>query len=1034
MAVRKVLTVTVLIFSCVLPTVVGISSYTKYESADHGHIRYENGTLQWGDFPTSMNSSGQQTESRSSAWDTTVDFAVAVVDSVQTRGFPYDLLRRIIRGDYSEEEVRRYQTNVIVVTAIGALLAAAILVTLGVYLLVKWRRGHKDAFLLYIPPLSPSRVKVIVGVGAVFMALDLAFVLWAVVASGYAMSGALKLDDIVNDAMDDVTNYFDGLEQQHEFITAMTSKWLIQDVILNDLKDIGVLLWETGRDEFLNETNVNSSFQAVADFDTKAAEALSLLSTLVANMSSTLSGVGGELDSVLTAVHYNLTAAVNDYTCFGCGGSCSGCSAIVPDDVYLNADFNVLPDITSNVASLQSLLSTPVAGSSSSPEYFFTYGIGDIITQSGNVTLARDGLTADLLSYENTWGNATSNALYPNSSTFWFDTLRPRWTSFYEEMEAKEIARFTFILLFSLLTIATMAVTIYTIVIIGQRGVFKELAGNDLTFPRKLMGWCIVCEVTLASCYLAMAAAGFYTGANLQKAVCDPGEKWGVVNQVIDFPDAIPGHPGYYLSSVLLGNGSLGPIKMADVLTACDNGSNAYSLFFPNLLMPNLQQDLQNYSQHFTGYEALFDLMRVNLDGVSLVPPDFQTWLANFSSATSFNYTKYTDVLNGNIINADVNAYAANLQTVHDTAWPDGPLDPSKSRLSIAADLLLGQKANINALDLIKNNLAAVFANFASTVNNTETTANKTMDDLRALEPALHAMAAAAISRGVDQYQSEFFYLLDQAANQTWQWMGEAGICTQVRDAYDTVISGFCDNYADYQNASWLLLGHTCLFLLIWTSLCFVLYRGLPEHVDSETDDDGFQRVVGVSQSEQSKARALFIENKPRSEVGSLVPVIFTSAEATEESLSDGSWSERGTGKSDSQATVRAVKLDLESVDSDQQTPARPKASYVTDAPRRSSHGQVATASRTSSGGASSGGYGRSSHDQSASQDALRRPSHGRVAALIGSKSTPSNVSKRSGQGQVAPDTGVSREEEKRSSAASRGGATLDLTVESLDY
>ena len=46
--------------------------------------------------------------------------------------------------------------------------------------------------------------------------------------------------------------------------------------------------------------------------------------------------------------------------------------------------------------------------------------------------------------------------------------------------------------------------------------------------------------------------------------------------------------------------------------------------------------------QHFPDLSAVFDKMRVSLDNdTTLVPPDFLSWIGNFSLYTSFNYTKY---------------------------------------------------------------------------------------------------------------------------------------------------------------------------------------------------------------------------------------------------------------------------------------------------------------------------------------------------------------------------------------------------------
>ena len=70
-------------------------------------------------------------------------------------------------------QVLSYQTNVIVLTAMGVLLASAILVAMLVYRLRKCRRGNKDDAVEYIAVLLPERAKIIIGLGAAVMLVDL---------------------------------------------------------------------------------------------------------------------------------------------------------------------------------------------------------------------------------------------------------------------------------------------------------------------------------------------------------------------------------------------------------------------------------------------------------------------------------------------------------------------------------------------------------------------------------------------------------------------------------------------------------------------------------------------------------------------------------------------------------------------------------------------------------------------------------------------------------------------------------------------
>ncbi|PVD29659.1 hypothetical protein C0Q70_08914 [Pomacea canaliculata] len=778
-----------------------ISLYTRHESQGLEHVRYENGTVTWGSLYQPVVESKSEVEV-SSAWKVTVDFAVAVVDSVQTHSFPYDLLRRVIRNTYTEKEVLGYQTNVVVVTGLGALLAVVILLSLMIYIGFKWRRRGKDALLFHFPPLTPLRGRLLIVFGAVFMAVDLGLLISALAASGHSMKGALQLDDSVSDAMDEVTDYFQQLHEQYNFITVNASHWLIQEVMVPDVGDVGTLVWDTGRGELL--PLINTTLAAVSDLDSKVTEALTLLTSLDSGMSAALNSFADDLTMVLTKVYYNLTTAVKDYTCRGCDGSCSGCSPILPKDIFLNVDFRKLPNITSNIAGLKALSQNKVAGSMQSPEYFFTFGIGQAITRKPNVTVARKELTDALLAYAYAWGNATSSIIFPNESSFFFDTLKPKLQEFAKDVEAREIARFTFVLIFCLITLGCMGVTVAAIVIAVSKGMLRKVNPDVevLQRPQKLLGWCVVIQVLMASALTAMAAAGFYAGANLQTSVCQPAADMQHVQQVVDYPDAIPGHSGYYLSSVLLGNGSDAPLLLSNVLKACSDGSGAYSTLMHNVSAPWLQQDLRDFSQHFRQGDAMFDLMRVDIHDVSLVPPLFSSWIENFTAFTDFNYTQYDTMLTGSVIQADVEKFAANLMVIHNTNFPDGPVDPSKLQLRIAAEQLLAQKDRLMALKTTKDNLAVIFANFTSLVSQIKATVNLTVERLKAAEPSVYANATDAISRGVSEYKNNVYTVLEEAGNQTWEWVNRAGRCSQVSDAYRQVQTSFCDQHSDYQGST----------------------------------------------------------------------------------------------------------------------------------------------------------------------------------------------------------------------------------------
>ena len=67
----------------------------------------------------------------------------------------------------------KYQTNVIVVSAIGGALALAMVLSVVGYILRRCRRGGRDEFLVNVADLVAKRYQVILGLGAALMTVDL---------------------------------------------------------------------------------------------------------------------------------------------------------------------------------------------------------------------------------------------------------------------------------------------------------------------------------------------------------------------------------------------------------------------------------------------------------------------------------------------------------------------------------------------------------------------------------------------------------------------------------------------------------------------------------------------------------------------------------------------------------------------------------------------------------------------------------------------------------------------------------------------
>ncbi|KAK3766017.1 hypothetical protein RRG08_002260 [Elysia crispata] len=361
---------------------------------------------------------------------------------------------------------------------------------------------------------------------------------------------------------------------------------------------------------------------------------------------------------------------------------------------------------------------------------------------------------------------------------------------------------------------------------------------DNFKLPRRIIMVCMIVCLVLFLCILALAVSGFYSGANADKAICDPAEDGSMINETLDYADAIPGHEGYYLSSILLGNGSLFPLYATDTLATCrSNNTTAFDTFSLNLVEPNIYNDL-NYSQFFINSSDHFATMLVTLDNVTIVPPLLESWYANFTAAAHFNFTEYSEFLAKGVINAVLNTYVNNLLTVYGHAYPDGPMEPAKTRLYEVAQSLLAQENDLNTMTSLKDGVLAAFNSYSTLVNNMMTNVSTAISDLRAQDATIQGLSTNYIASGVSQHEPMFYSQLDQIQNQSQTWITEVGPCKTLAICHDIVYDTFCNKYSSNANATWMLVGITSFFLLLIGITTFLLFREIPQEADDEMEDD----------------------------------------------------------------------------------------------------------------------------------------------------------------------------------------------------
>ncbi|XP_050388457.1 prominin-1 [Patella vulgata] len=692
----------VFVISCFCIADIRGIEYKETAENQLGHKRYTNGDIEWGNIPD-RDYHGNIQEKGSGVWKTTINFAKSIVlVTTHHQSFPYDLIRRIIRNEYSEDEITDYEENIVISCGVGAIFISIILICCLAYFLYKRWKSRRSVYSGQKPFLSGHKLNAVIVLGIIFILIIFIFTICILVVNARIGDGINRLDKRLYNSMDDVTSYFNQTKQQYDFMTEDSNLWFGQDVLTHDINTLGELIWQPGSRAF--HPNVSAIFKELENLDLYTSRAVVSLESLIDEMVIINNGMGRHLKSNLSTANYNLSFARSDWTCIGCDGSCSGCENIVPDDIYPQVNFLTMPNLTSNLNELQELLREPFKGSLLSPEYYYTYGIGDII-QNKLATNISD-IQSRVNDFINTVRRSTDGMVFPTQKSFYFDELKPKFEAFKDRVNKGDNIRSGFTWFFTVVNIGLiifiLSVLIYVITKKYKhcRTLIIQQEDPHLLQRRLLLGGAVGC-IILSVGHTCLASTGFYIGANLERVICQTGKDYSIVERVLDVPHTVPGHPGYYMGSVVLGNGAF-DLKLSDILRQCKNNIPAYTALRQNLVSPKLKDDL-DIAKYLNDINEVFDDMYIDLNNVTLIPPRLSPWFQKLTTVTSFDTQPFTDLFNKTIINADLDTFVANLRYVANTSIANGgPRNPAKSKLIEVADHLSSWKPLIDSATIVK--------------------------------------------------------------------------------------------------------------------------------------------------------------------------------------------------------------------------------------------------------------------------------------------------------------------------------------------
>ncbi|XP_071090340.1 prominin-1-like [Haliotis cracherodii] len=848
----------VCVFLLIVPVIGDGFIYEDNTSEDLGHVRNSNGTILWGSLPKGLYH-GITRDAPTKGWEVTISFARAVINSIQTEPFPAETMQRLLKGEDIGIDKERYVVNIAIACFTGSLLIVFFLICMVVFLRHEYRRRKKDVYLVKKPYMRDKPFTFFVVSSYIGATLSLIYVICITVVSTNLHYGINVIDETVGGAMDDVTTYFQTTKQQYTFVAASTNDWFNKKVIGGDMNKIGELIWQPGRDMFY--PSVSAVFESLADLDERTQKAAHHLTSIFNQLNSITDGEGGQLENNLKTLLFKINSARQDSSCTGCDGTCSGCKNIVPQDIAYQIDFRKLPNISTNVPQLSHLALHPINSTMQHPEYYYDKGIAAVLTT--RVADAVSELNDTITRYSATVANSISGLKFPSQKDFFFPNFRESFQSFDKRLVVSDTVRygFTWVFVFVNFVGCFILYLALTITVKGKREARR--GGQPNYYPAYILYVAVSFGcIGLSLIFMALCMMTFYAGVNLEKVVCEPARKLQYMTEVLDIPDVVKNHPGYYLSSIILGNGSI-TMKSADMYRSCLKNEGSHQLYSHHLV-PTIFQDL-DYTQAFQTVDSSFDKMYVDLGGVSMVTSEFEAWILNFNKAAMFDLISYYDMLKSGVIKADVNDYINNIRTILNSG---GPTLPAQDYLQDVADSLQDLAGSIQTVTVLKNNVLAEFELYQSEVKHIKNVTESAVRKLKSLDPSLQTRSSVLVRKGVDEYRQAFKATYADYKNRSEHWIRELGNCRPVADAYDALVYGFCDMLSDFENADWMLVGNNSVTLMCLLVFVSVVMYYLPDEDGDDTTDEfdsifGNGPPKGLINKAIYKVKSVFIKRRP---------------------------------------------------------------------------------------------------------------------------------------------------------------------------
>ncbi|XP_013397802.1 prominin-1-A isoform X2 [Lingula anatina] len=616
----------------------------------------------------------------------------------------------------------------------------------------------------------------------------------------------------LNETMTTVNTYVNNTVEQINYV-AIKDFEFARKVIDRDLDNIGVLVGVPVRTTLATTGNVDNAINSIIALDATIQD---LATKLIAVNTSV--AVFKEKGNILIS-ELNSTATNISNTISTCGAQCS---SINPNQLQMSADLNQLPDISSQVSQIDSVMSNNITALALDGKKQFD-DIPERVTNETRATVT--SIKIMLSNFTTTISSSlsvitTMTGMISNLSS----SLNPVYTGLDQAKQYDSYRNYGGIGLSCLLLL---------IVIFQFIGLVMGICGHKKVTPTErsgvsncgglflmaAVGLCFIFSVFLMLFVVIM----FPIGGILEKEVCQPltdDPTYSSLGKLVDNSDSLIstvmfGSQGGYVMGILLGNTSI-PLTLGGVLTDCKNDMAAYTALKLNNMFDI--SSVTNYRSQIDITTQL-DSLNVDLSTVTILSSNTETQLTDFHNSLDINFQGFLDQTNQSTTQVDLNAFAnelrnlsANLMAINASAF-----GTVAAELNYSADSLDSiQSTTVPAVNNAQTQITTNIENLAAAAPVAQTTVNNTLNNTRTAQTYIQTNGSGVVVDEAKNYANRILGVADQfVARALSAVSNDVGKCKPVYTIFNSFFNTlFCGNVVDTLNGFWFTLGWYVFFMV----------------------------------------------------------------------------------------------------------------------------------------------------------------------------------------------------------------------------